>query len=186
MKLVVGLGNPGKAYENTRHNVGFEVVDILAERGGGSFKRGWLTSTRTLKVSLAGQEVLLVKPQTFMNRSGLAVAPLLRRRGLKSEDLVVVVDDVELEKGKLRVRKKGGAGGHKGLQSLIQELGTEDFVRVRVGIGPRPAGDELVDHVLSRFSREEREAIDPAVQRSADAVESVIRDGPDKAMNDFN
>ena len=151
MKVVVGLGNPGKAYERTRHNVGFEVVDEMAGRLGVSFRRGWLTKLLQAKVRLAGEEVLLVKPQTFMNLSGSAVASLVRRRQMEPGDLIVVLDDVELPLGQIRIRKKGGAGGHKGLQSVIQSIGTEEFVRVRLGIGPRPAGEELVEHVLTRF-----------------------------------
>ena len=186
MKLIVGLGNPGKQYKNTRHNVGFNVLDELAERCGAAFRRNWLVPVRVGRANLEGQNVLLVQSQTFMNNSGQAVGPLMRRKGVKPEDLVVVLDDVELELGQLRIRKRGGAGGHKGLASVIQALGTEDFVRVRVGIGPRPPGDELVEHVLAPFTAEERAAIGAAVKRAADAVVGVVRDGPDKAMNDFN
>lgn len=186
MKLVVGLGNPGKDCEKTRHNVGFDVLDELARREDVSFRRSWFVPAKTVKASVGGENLLLVKPLTFMNRSGQAVGPLLRRRGLGPEDLIVVLDDADLEKGSLRVRKKGSAGGHKGLQSVIQAVGTEEFVRVRVGIGPRPSGDELVEHVLARFTAGERALVDQAVQRAADAVVSVVRDGAEKAMNDFN
>ena len=186
MKLVVGLGNPGRSYEQTRHNVGFEVVDELAGRGGTSFRRGWLVSAETAKAVVDGAELLLVKPRTFMNLSGQAVVPLMKRKGLGPADLIVVVDDVELDIGRLRVRAKGGAGGHKGLQSVIQHLGSEEFVRVRVGVGPRPAGDELVEHVLSRFSAEERRRVDEAVGRAADAAVTIARSGVERAMNEFN
>ena len=130
--------------------------------------------------------VLLVKPRTFMNRSGQAVAAVMRKRGLEPADVIVVLDDLELPRGQIRIRKKGGAGGHKGLQSVIQALGTDDFVRVRVGIGPRPAGEELVDHVLARFTAEERREVEKAVETAADAVAAVVRDGVEKAMNEFN
>lgn len=186
MKVVVGLGNPGKAYERTRHNVGFEVVDELAGRLGVSFRRGWLTKLLQAKVRLAGEEVLLVKPQTFMNLSGSAVASLVRRRQMEPGDLIVVLDDVELPLGQIRIRKKGGAGGHKGLQSVIQSIGTEEFVRVRLGIGPRPAGEELVEHVLTRFNATEWKEVKAAAIKAADAVEKVLEAGPDRAMNEFN
>ncbi len=186
MKMVVGLGNPGKAYERSRHNAGFEVLDELARRAETTFRKSWLVSTQAAKMRADGEDVLLVKPRTFMNRSGQAVAPMLRRKGLGVEDLIVVLDDVELDCGKIRIRKKGGAGGHNGLQSVIQALGTEDFVRVRVGVGPRPAGEHLVGHVLGPFSAEERAKMKDSMPRAADAVLAVIRDGADKAMNDFN
>lgn len=186
MKVIVGLGNPGKTYERTRHNAGFDVVDELARRGGAVFRRSWLSSVRTARAELGGEEVLLVKPQTYMNRSGQAVAPLLKKRGLTPGDLVVVYDDIELDVGRLRVRPKGGAGGHKGVRSVIDLLGTEDFARVRVGIGPRPAGDELVEHVLARFSADERRAMSEAVGRAADAVVSIVERGVERTMNDFN
>ena len=186
MKVVVGLGNPGKAYERTRHNVGFEVVDELAGRLDGSFRRGWLAKLQQARVRLAGDEVLLVKPQTFMNLSGSAVATLMRRRQMEPGDLIVVLDDVELPLGQIRVRKKGGAGGHKGLQSVIQSIGTEEFVRVRLGIGPRPAGEELVEHVLTRFNAAEWKEVKAAAVKAADAVVKVLEAGPDRAMNEFN
>jgi PTH1 family peptidyl-tRNA hydrolase len=184
--MVFGLGNPGRPYEKTRHNVGFDVVDELARRGNVSFRRSWFVPAHTAKLNLEGEDVLLVKPVTFMNRSGQAVGPLLRRRGLGPDALIVVLDDADLEKGALRVRRKGSAGGHKGLQSVIQVLGTDEFVRVRVGIGPRPPGDEMVDHVLARFTKEERAAVDKAVQNAADAIVSVVHHGIEKTMNDFN
>ena len=186
MKVVVGLGNPGKAYERTRHNVGFEVVDEMAGRLGVSFRRGWLTKLLQAKVRLAGEEVLLVKPQTFMNLSGSAVASLVRRRQMEPGDLIVVLDDVELPLGQIRIRKKGGAGGHKGLQSVIQSIGTEEFVRVRLGIGPRPAGEELVEHVLTRPYGEDIEKIEEAKIHTADSIEDALENGVDHAMNKFN
>jgi len=187
VKVIVGLGNPGRKYEHTRHNIGFEVVAELARAAAAEFRRGWLSSASTARVRLKdGGELLLVKPQTFMNRSGTAVAPLLRKKGLKPADLVVVVDDADLEPGRLRIRKQGGAGGHNGLKSLIQELGTDEFVRVRVGIGRDPAGTELVDHVLTRFAPHERETMDAAVRQAAEAVREIARAGADAAMNKFN
>ena len=186
MKLIVGLGNPGKEYRDTRHNVGFGVVEELAARGHAALRRSWRFPARVARSSLEGEDVLLVHPQTFMNHSGQAVGPLLRRKGLKPADLIVVLDDVELKLGQMRIRKKGSAGGHKGLDSVIRALGTEDFTRVRVGIGPRPPGEDLVGHVLTPFTAQEREEIADAVKKAADAVAAIVRDGADRAMNDFN
>ena len=186
MKLVLGLGNPGKEYEGTRHNAGFLVLDELAGRAGVKFRRGWLSSSVVARAEVAGTSCWLAKPTTFMNRSGNAAASLARKRGVKPEDLVVVFDDVELELGQVRVRSRGGAGGHKGVQSVIEQLATEDFVRVRVGVGPRPAGSDLVEYVLSRFTASERSRIGEAVKRAADAVEGILRMGVEKTMNEFN
>lgn len=186
MKLVVGLGNPGREYGKTRHNVGFEVLDELVRRTETILRRSWTVPAWTGKAKLEGEWILMLKPRTFMNRSGQAVAAVMRKRGLKPVDVIVVLDDLELPRGQIRIRKKGGAGGHKGLQSVIQSMGADDFVRVRVGIGPRPAGEELVDHVLARFTAEERREVEKAVEVAADAVAAIVRDGVEKAMNEFN
>jgi len=187
VKMVVGLGNPGRKYERTRHNVGFEVVEELASRLSGRFRKGWLAAAETAKVQTdGGVDLLLVKPQTYMNLSGTAVAPLARKRGLAPQDVVVVVDDAELPAGKLRIRAKGSAGGHNGLKSIIQELGSDEFLRVRVGVGRKDPGGDLADHVLSPFSREDRREIDEAVTRAADAVLCILHENVDAAMNKFN
>jgi peptidyl-tRNA hydrolase, PTH1 family len=186
VKLVIGLGNPGREYDHTRHNVGFEVLDELVRRTEATLRRSWTVPAWTGKVEIEGEGVLLVKPRTFMNRSGQAIAAMMRKRGLKPADVIVVLDDLELPCGRIRIRKQGGAGGHKGLQSVIQALGADDFVRVRVGIGPRPAGEELVEHVLARFTAEERREVEKAVEVAADAVTAVVQDGVEKAMNRFN
>lgn len=186
MKLVVGLGNPGRKYEDTRHNVGFRVLDALARRCGAVLRRSWLAPARTGRARLDGVELLLVKPETYMNRSGWAVVRVMRRKGCGSQDLIVALDDVELKTGQIRIRKKGGAGGHNGLQSVIDALGTEEFLRVRVGVGPRPAGRDLVEYVLEPFARHERPVISEAVERAAEAAASLVQEGPDRAMNRFN
>ena len=187
MKLIVGLGNPGKKYERTRHNVGFEVVEELARRWPVRFRRSWGVPAETAKgADELGGELLLVKPLTYMNRSGEAVAPLLRKKGLSADNLIVVLDDAELPLGKLRIRKKGSAGGHNGLKSLIAVLGTEEFARVRVGVGRQEEGGDLADHVLGVFSRTERKEMEQMVGRAADALLMLVRDGADAAMNTFN
>jgi PTH1 family peptidyl-tRNA hydrolase len=186
LKVVVGLGNPGREYARTRHNVGFRVVEALASRWGGSFRRGLRIAARTCEVSAgAGGEVLLVQPLTYMNASGDAVAPLLRKRGLGAGDVLVIVDDADLEPGRLRLRPGGGSGGHNGLRSLIERLGTEGFARVRVGVGRRGGGD-LREHVLSRFAKAEEAVADEAVARAADAAACWVEEGIEAAMNRYN
>jgi PTH1 family peptidyl-tRNA hydrolase len=169
----VGLGNPGRSYERTRHNVGALVADELARRHGGSWRKK--KKTEAAPVSLGSREVTLLKPTTFMNNSGAALA------GYGDEDLILVHDDLDLPPGDVRVKAGGGAGGHNGLRSVIQRLGP-DFVRVRVGIGRPPAGVGVTDYVLSRMDA----AVRDAVPRAADAVEAVVEDGPEAAMNRFN
>ena len=169
----MGLGNPGRSYQRTRHNVGFLVADELARRHGGSWRKR--KKVEAAPVSLGSSEVTLLKPTTFMNDSGSALA------GSAPEDLIVVHDDLDLPPGDVRVKVGGGAGGHKGLRSIIQHLGP-DFVRVRVGIGRPPAGVGATDYVLSRMDATVRDA----VPRAADAVEVVVEDGPEAAMNRFN
>ena len=184
--LIVGLGNPGEKYERTRHNVGFLVVDALAERLGvpvQKLKHRALTNT----VRLAGQKALLMKPVTFMNLSGEAVGDAARFYKLPPERVLVISDDTALPLGKLRLRKGGSAGGHNGLKSIIQHLGTDQFPRLRVGVGEKPHPDyDMADWVLGKFQGEDRKAIDAAVKRAADAVECLIGEGPDRAMNKFN
>ena len=184
--LIVGLGNPGEKYERTRHNVGFLVVDALAERLGvpvQKLKHRALTNT----VRLAGQKALLMKPVTFMNLSGEAVGDAARFYKLPPERVLVISDDTALPLGKLRLRKGGSAGGHNGLKSIIQHLGTDQFPRVKIGVGEKPHPDyDMADWVLSKFAGEDLKTITEAVKRAADAVECVVKDGPDKAMNQFN
>lgn len=184
--LVVCLGNVGDAYDNTRHNVGFEVADELAERKRvpiQKLKYRALTNT----VELGGQKALLMKPVTYMNLSGEAAGEAARFYKVPPERVLVVCDDVALAPGKLRIRKGGSAGGHNGLKNLIQHLGTDQFPRIRVGVGQKPHPDyDMADWVLGKFQGEDRKAMDAAVKRAADAVECFLKDGIDKAMNRFN
>jgi PTH1 family peptidyl-tRNA hydrolase len=186
MKMIVGLGNPGKKYAHTRHNVGFDVLDALAVRGRATFRRSWRFPVQLGEIEAGGEKLLLVKPQTYMNRSGEAVAALGRKKGVAPADVIVVVDDVELDCGQLRIRRSGSAGKHNGLQSVIDHLGTNEFARLRVGVGRVPAGQSRIDYVLSRFRPEEQSAMRDAVARGADAVLSVVEDGLETAMNRFN
>ena len=185
--LIVGLGNPGAEYEWTRHNLGFMLVDLLARQTGREVKR---MECRALvgRAELEGRAVELVKPQTYMNLSGESVACLLRKReGLKpASDLVVISDDIAIPFGSLRLRPGGSSGGQKGLKSIIAALGTEEFMRLRVGIKPEhPVGD-TASYVLERFPKGQRAEVEKVLERGADALRAVIRDGIDKAMSQHN
>jgi len=181
----VGLGNPGERYRRTRHNVGFMVVDLLATRAGvrewREEREAWVAAAQ-----IGGQDVLLVKPLTFMNRSGVAVEGLLAGASVGLGDLVVVVDDVALELGTIRVRERGSHGGHNGLRSLVEVLGSEDFARVRVGIGAGEPAADLAGYVLADFAPEEVLLVQEMVGRAGDAVECLLRDGAGTAMTRFN
>ncbi len=183
MRLVVGLGNPGRRYRGTRHNVGWEVVDRLSARWGiGAFREE--EEALVGRGEIAGVEVLLAKPLTYMNRSGEAVGGLVRRYGLQPQEVLVIYDDVDLPVGALRIRPRGSAGGHHGMASVLEVLGTQEVPRLRIGIG-RPRGDAAA-YVLSRFAPEERSRIAEAVERAADAVETLLREGIQRAMDRFN
>ncbi|MBP7146805.1 MAG: aminoacyl-tRNA hydrolase [Acidobacteria bacterium] len=186
MRGVVGLGNPGEEYADTRHNVGFDVVRLLAGRHRIDLGRVRHRARFGLG-TIAGERVLLALPLTYMNLSGEAVRPLLAYHGLGPADLVVVHDEADLEPGTVRVKSGGGTAGHNGVTSIADHLGTTDFVRVRIGIGrPRGGVGELVDHVLRRPGREEAELLAAARERGADAVEALLREGLERAMNKFN
>ena len=184
MKLIVGLGNPGPEYSETRHNVGFWVADELARRHEATFRKSAKWQARTARIIEGGEDVLLAEPTTFMNLSGRAVRELVTFFKIGVADMLVMVDDADLPLGKLRIRMSGSAGGHNGLKSIIQELGTQEFSRLRIGVG-RQAG-ELKHHVLGRFGAAEREPIETAVKRAGDAAEMFVTDGILKAMNAFN
>jgi PTH1 family peptidyl-tRNA hydrolase len=184
--LLVGLGNPGIRYAHTRHNAGFWVIDELAFRGGAKFKDIKFNAFITETV-LAGENVLLAKPLTFMNRSGLAVRALLEHFSLGIEDLLVIYDDMDLPPGRLRLRPKGGSGGHKGMASIIAQLGSEDFSRLRLGVG-RGSGDfqDEADFLLTPLTPEEKEQMHDLVLTAADAVEVFLAGGVEEAMNRYN
>jgi PTH1 family peptidyl-tRNA hydrolase len=185
MKLVVGLGNPGPNYRGTRHNVGFEAVDLLARRHG----LDWAAAPKGAEALVANwrtEGAIFAKPLTFMNLSGEAVVPLLQFYKIEIEDLLVIVDEVQLETGRIRVRPSGSAGGHNGLKSIIGSLGTDAFPRLRIGVGRGDTRRDLADHVLAKFDADERSVIEDAVARSADASEAFIADGVADAMNRFN
>jgi len=185
VKLIAGLGNPGATYANTPHNVGFDVVDLLAER----FEAGWKSSSgfraRVARAHRAGEPLLLAKPQTFMNLSGSSIAPLLRYYGGTPAELTVILDDADLPLGTLRIRASGGSGGHRGLASIIEALGTETFARIRLGVG-RDARGNLIGHVLHKFDEERMILIRATTAAAADAAQCLTDKGLNEAMNRFN
>jgi len=185
--LIVGLGNPGAEYERTRHNLGFMLIDLLAREAGAQVKR---KDCRALvgRAELEGTRALLVKPQTYMNLSGEAVACLLAKQDAhdSARGLIVISDDLALPFGTIRLRRRGSAGGHNGLKSIIAATKTDEFIRLRIGIQPEhPIGDTK-NFVLDEFSRSERVELDKILERSADALRAVLRDGIDKAMAQYN
>jgi PTH1 family peptidyl-tRNA hydrolase len=185
VKLIVGLGNPGKKYQPTRHNIGFLVVDRLAARQGlavsrhlcGALIGEWLQD---------GENILLAKPQTYMNRSGISVSELLQQFHGTSDDLVVVYDDVDLPVGRIRIRTQGSAGGHRGLASIIENLAGAPFSRIRIGIGRPPEGIETADYVLQPFDADQATCLDELIDKASDAVLGLLRDGAEAAMREFN
>jgi PTH1 family peptidyl-tRNA hydrolase len=184
--LVVGLGNPGADYQHTRHNVGADVITLLADRHGGSLKR---SKERALvaEVRMGDHRVALALPQTYMNLSGESVGLLVKRHGITDAERVVVVhDELDLPLGRVKVKRGGGLAGHNGLRSIKAHLHTDEFLRVRIGIGKPPSKEQGVDHVLRRPSKSERVELEIAVQEAADAVEAILADGVDAAMNRYN
>jgi len=185
VKLIVGLGNPGPRYANNRHNVGFQCLDRLAQAHGLAFQRRE-NKALLARGKIAGVEVLLAKPQTYVNLSGQAVERLARSYQVPLEDILVIYDDMDLPLGKIRLRPRGGAGGHKGVRSIIEHLGSRDFPRLRVGIGRPPGRMDPVDYVLGDFTPEERPVIEEAYERAIAAVECWLREGIVEAMNRYN
>lgn len=186
MKLIVGLGNPGREYEATRHNLGFMLIDRIIERGGGRRMRDE-AGARVAELMLAGERVMVAKPQTFMNLSGSAVRPLLDRYGEGDPaSLIVASDEVALPFGMIRVRGRGSAGGQKGLKSIIDRLSTNEFARIRLGVGPDHPVADLSTFVLSAIPKRDRDRLDQMLDRAADAVEVIISSGVDRAMALFN
>ena len=184
MKIIAGLGNPGKEYENTKHNVGFLTIDILAEKYDIQVNK--IKFKGLVGEGMIGTEkVILVKPQTYMNLSGQCIREIVAFYKLDMEDLVVIYDDIDLPMGNLRIRKKGSAGTHNGMRSIIYDLQDDGFPRVRVGIGGERKGD-LANYVISGFSGDDRKLIEEAIVKAADAVTCLVEDGIDRAMVDYN
>lgn len=185
MKIIAGLGNPTREYEGTRHNMGFSAIYQIADRY--NIKMNIARHKALIGTGIiAGEKVMLVMPQTYMNLSGESIGEILRFYKLSPADLIILYDDIDLDVGKLRIRAKGSAGGHNGIKSIIAHIGTETFDRVRIGVGHKPEGWDLADHVLSRFSKEELPVVRDSVNRAADAIEVIISSGIEAAMNKFN
>lgn len=186
MYIIVGLGNPGKEYENTRHNIGFMTLDQLAKAGGIDViekKHKALIG----KGIIDGQKVILAKPLTYMNLSGESVRELTDYYKVdENSELIVISDDISLPPGQLRIRKKGSAGGHNGLKNIILCLGHDGFIRLRMGVGGKPEHYDLKDYVLGHFTGDEKKLMEEAAKRGADAIRKIMSDGPDAAMNQFN
>jgi len=184
MKIVVGLGNPGAQYANTPHSVGFEVVDLIAAGAGAAWEGKTRFECMVARCEIAGHKALLVKPMTFMNLSGNAVAPMVGYSNATPADLVVVQDDIDLPLGRIRIRKGGSCGGHNGVRSVIERLGTQDFARVKIGVGKDKS--DVVGHVLGKFDPQSRKVMDEVVAEAAKAVAAVLANGPEQAMNAYN
>ena len=186
MYLIAGLGNPGLSYRHTRHNIGFDAIEVIAKRYSVKLSKSECKA-KTGTCVISGEKVLLIKPQTFMNLSGEAVGPLLSYyREDPASHLIVISDDVALDAGRIRLRKKGSAGGHNGLKDIIKHCGSEDFIRLRIGVGKPPVGQDMVSFVLGRNGKDERPLLESAFERAADAVEVIIGYGVDEAMCRFN
>jgi len=185
MYIIAGLGNPTREYEKTRHNVGFEVIDVLADMLGTTVEEKKFKGCDGRGI-IGGEKVLLLKPQTFMNLSGESIRAASDFYKVDPEHIIIIYDDISLDVGQLRIRKKGSAGGHNGIKNIIAHLGTQEFPRIKVGVGDKPKKMDLADYVLSRFSKEDRAAMEDAFKEAAKAVEVMITEGMDIAMNQFN
>ena len=185
MFIIAGLGNPDEKYQGTRHNVGFDVVDRLAEK----YQIAVDTKKHRALIGkgvIEGQKVLLAKPQTYMNLSGESIRDIADFYKIPAENIIIIYDDISLEVGQLRIRKKGSAGGHNGIKNIIALLGTQEFPRIKVGIGSKPEGWDLADYVLSKYSKAERECLRDAQQDVAGAAALMVHDDVDGAMNQYN
>ena len=185
MFVVVGLGNPGKDYVNTRHNVGFDTINLLAERNNINMNKIKFKSVYG-EGNINGEKVLLVKPQTYMNNSGETVRDIYNFFKVPIENIIVIVDDIDIEFASVRIRPKGSAGSHNGLKSIINLMGGQNFPRIKIGIGSKKERQDLASFVLSKFAKDERVAIEESIVLAAESVETIINYDVDKAMNEFN
>ena len=185
MKLIAGLGNPGSAYTYTRHNVGFLTIDQIAEKLGVKVDRLKYKALHT-RVRVAGEEVLLVKPQTYMNLSGQAIREFVSFYKLPPEDVLIILDDIDIAFASLRFRKSGSAGTHNGMKSVLYELGTDKINRLKIGVGHKPPEYDLADFVLSKFRTDEKDAIERTILTARDCAIAFVREGADRAMNTYN
>ena len=185
MYLIVGLGNPEKEYGNTRHNMGFDTINEIAKNNNidinkNKFKGLYETA------NIQNKKVILLKPQTYMNLSGESVREIVDFYNIEPQNIIVIYDDIDIEKGHIKIRKKGGAGSHNGMKSVVQELGTTDFARIRVGIGQPEFKSDMINYVIGKVPKEEQEILNQGVKKAAEAVEEILKNGIDIAMNKFN
>lgn len=185
MVIIVGLGNPGRSYSRTRHNIGFRVIDLLVKKyePAESWKRKFFLAWQ---LAIGDRRFIAAKGRTFMNESGLPVQSLCTSFRATPQDLVIVYDDVNLPLGKIRIRRKGSSGGHKGIKSIIETLGTEEFIRIKLGIGEPESGENLVEYVLSEFRREEIKTVSTMLEQATDAIRCILTEGIDRAMTLYN
>ena len=183
--VIAGLGNPGKEYEETRHNMGYKTIDVLSSNENIDVRRNKFHSLIG-RGSIAGKKVVLVKPETYMNRSGIAVREAAMYFDVAPQNLIVIYDDIDLPSGSIRIRKSGGAGTHNGMKSVVQELGTKDFIRIRIGVGAAERGEDLVDRVIGKVPEAEKKLLQQAAAEAADAVRDILALGVDNAMNRHN
>ena len=185
MYLIVGLGNPENEYANTRHNMGFDTINKLAEKNNIEVNKNKFKGLYGTGI-IHNQKVILLKPQTYMNLSGESVKEIVDFYNINPEEIIVIYDDIDIEKGKIKIRKKGGPGSHNGMKSVIQQLNTNDFTRVRVGIGQPQFKNDMINYVIGKVPKEEQEILQQGVKKAAEAVEEIIKNGIDAAMNKFN
>ena len=185
MYLIAGLGNPGKEYDMTRHNIGFEVIDYIAGRYNVKVKKLKFKALYQ-KAEIEGFEVILMKPQTYMNLSGESIRDAAAFYKIPPEKIIIISDDINLDEGRIRVRRSGSAGGHNGLKSIIYQLASDNFIRIRIGVGEKGQGQDLVDYVLSRFSKEQIAVLENAIINAAGAAVEIMKNGVESAMNKFN
>lgn len=186
MKLIAGLGNPGQRYKNNRHNIGFRITDKLVFKYNTKLKRKFLKKVKQANLSILGEEVLVVQPLTYINLSGECILHFYKRLNLNLKDILIICDDINLPMGKIRIRPSGSSGGHNGLSSVINSLGSEDFPRLRTGIKTEKPVEDVSEYVLSKFKPEEMKTIEGAVNDAVSACESWIKEGIEAAMNKFN
>lgn len=185
MKIIIGLGNPGDNYKNTRHNIGFEVIDNFAKENNININKAKFNGHLGEGIVL-NKKVLLLKPQTYMNLSGESLQKVLRYYSKNEKDIVVVYDDISLNLGKIRIREKGSSGGQNGVKNIINCIGTDEFIRIRVGIGAKPDNMDLSDYVLSKFKKEEEAVVKGVIIKSVESIECILEEGCKSAMNKFN
>lgn len=185
MYLIIGLGNPENEYSNTRHNMGFDTINEIAKKNNINITKSKFNGLYEIGI-IQEEKVILLKPQTYMNLSGQAIKKAIEFYNIEQENIIVIYDDIDTEKGNIRIRKKGGAGSHNGMKSVVQELNTSEFIRIRVGIGQPEFKNDMINYVLGKIPEEEQQVLKTGVKKAADAIEEILKNGIDIAMNKFN